>query len=136
MKEQADVEDSQDAAVKAPTRAVVARSRLPVALTAAPNRRRCYLRGERLQVWQEGHWRVDCTEELCSRCYGRGHAPDVCRRSKKDAVLAVSYNDDDDDTVGASIFKAGQTGECSDVFGGQGERGVGLAGRELGQALR
>ena len=78
---------------------------------------------------KKDHWRVDCTEELCSRCYGRGHAPDVCRRSKKDAVLAVSYNDDGDNTVGASTFKVGETGECSDVFGGKGERGVGLAGR-------
>ena len=27
---------------------------------------------------KKGHWRIDCTEELCSRCHGRGHADNVC----------------------------------------------------------
>ena len=27
---------------------------------------------------KKGHWRIHCTEELCSRCHGRGHATDVC----------------------------------------------------------
>ena len=36
VKEKADVGDSKDAAVKAPTRTVVARPRLPAAMAAAP----------------------------------------------------------------------------------------------------
>ena len=39
---------------------------------------------------KKGHWRVECTKELCSRCHGRGHATDVCTTSKKEAVLAAS----------------------------------------------
>ena len=69
---------------------------------------------------KKGHWRVDCTEDLCSRCHGRGHATDVCPTSKKEAVLAAS-TDDDDDTVEASAFKAGQAGNYSDVLGRKGE---------------
>ena len=77
---------------------------------------RCYRCGKK------GHWRVDCTEELCSRCHGRGHAADVRPSSKKEAVLAASNDDDDDDgdddddTVKASAFTAGEAGECSDVW--------------------
>ena len=36
---------------------------------------RCYRCGTK------GHWRADCTEELCSRCQGRGHTADVCPAS-------------------------------------------------------
>ena len=60
---------------------------------------------------------VSCTEELCSRCHGRGHAADVCPTSKEEAVLAASDGDDDYDAVEASAFKAGETGEYSDVLG-------------------
>ena len=39
----------------------------------------------------------------------------------------LAWDDDDDyDRVEASAFKAGETGECSDVLGKKGE---GLAGR-------
>ena len=55
---------------------------------------------------KKGHWRIDCTEELCSRCHGRGHAADVCPTSKEEALLAVLDDDDDSDTVDASAFKA------------------------------
>ena len=48
---------------------------------------------------KKGHWRIDCTEELCSRCHGRGHAADVCPTSKEEAVLAASDDDDNCDTV-------------------------------------
>ena len=48
---------------------------------------------------KKSHWRVDCTEELCSRCHGRGHAADVCPTSKEEAVLAAS----DDDAVGNTV---------------------------------
>ena len=33
---------------------------------------RCYRSGKK------GHWKADCTKDLCSRCQGRGHAADVC----------------------------------------------------------
>ena len=75
---------------------------------------RCYRCGKK------GHLRVECTEKLCSRCHGRGHAADVCPTSKE-AVLAASDDDDDYDTVEASAFKAGETGDCSDVLGKKGE---------------
>ena len=70
---------------------------------------------------KKGHWRVDCTEELCSRCHGRGHAADVCSTSKEEAVLAASDDDDDYDTVEGSAFKTGEAVECSDVLGRKGE---------------
>ena len=118
-KEKVDVGDSKDEAAKAPTRSVVARPRLPVAMAAAPKppKTRCYRRGKK------GHWKADCTEELCSRCQGRGHAADVCPAfaekrcsrcngrghaadifpsSKKDAVLAVSNDDGDSASVQTS----------------------------------
>ena len=66
---------------------------------------------------KKGHWRVDCTAELCSRCHGRGHAADVCPTSKEEAVLAASDDDDDNGTVEATAFKAGEAGECNDVLG-------------------
>ena len=66
---------------------------------------------------KKGHWRIDCAEELCSRCHGRGHAADICPTSKEEAVLAASDDDDDYDTVEASAFKTGETGECSNVSG-------------------
>ena len=70
---------------------------------------------------KKGHWRIDCTEELCTRCHGRGHAADVCPASKEKAVLAASGDDADDNTVEGSAFKAGETGECSNVSGKKGE---------------
>ena len=76
---------------------------------------RCYRCGKK------GHWRVDCTEKLCSRCHGRGHAADVCPTSKEEAVLAASDDDDDYDTVEASVSKARETSERSDVLGNKGE---------------
>ena len=60
-------------------------------------------------------------EELWSRCHGRGDAADACRTSKEKAVLAASDDDDDYDTVGASDFKARETGKCSNVSGRKGE---------------
>ena len=48
---------------------------------------------------KKGHWRIDCTEEQCSRCHGRRHATDVCPTSKEEAVLAASDDDDNCDTV-------------------------------------
>ena len=69
---------------------------------------------------KKGHGRVNCTEELCSPCHGRGHA-DVCPTSKEEAVLAASDDDDDDNTVEGSAFKAGETGECSNISGRKGE---------------
>ena len=53
-KERVDVGDGKDAAAKAPTGTVVAWPRLPAVMTATPNRRWWYLRGEMPQVWQEG----------------------------------------------------------------------------------
>ena len=76
---------------------------------------RCHKRGKK------GHWRIDCTEELCSRCDGRGHGADVFSTSKEEAVLAAAEDDDDYDTVEASAFKARETGECSNVSGRKGE---------------
>ena len=91
---------------------------------------------------KKGHWKADCTEDLCSRCQGRGHAADVCPASaemrcsrcngrghaadmcpssKEEGVLAVSNDDGDDGTVQASAFKAEEAGECSDVLGRTGE---------------
>ena len=65
---------------------------------------------------KKGHWRVDCTEELCSRCHGRGRAADACPASKEEAVLAASDDDDYYDSIEASDFKAGEAGECSDFW--------------------
>ena len=70
---------------------------------------------------KKSHWRDDCTEELFSRCHGRGHAADVCPTSKEEAVLAALDDDNDDDTVETATFKAGEAGECSDVLGRKGE---------------
>ena len=70
---------------------------------------------------KKGYWRVDCTEKLCSRCHGRGHAADVCPTPKDGAVLAASDDNVVDDTVEASAFKVGEAGECSDVLGRKGE---------------
>ena len=70
---------------------------------------------------KNGHWRVDCTEELCSRCHGRGHAADVCPTSKEEAVPAVSDDDDYDDTVETLAFRARETGKRSNVSGKEGE---------------
>ena len=61
---------------------------------------RCYRCGKK------SHWMVHCTEELCSRCQGWGHAAGVCPMSKEEAVMAAS-DDDGDDTVEASAFKVG-----------------------------
>ena len=97
---------------------------------------RCYRSGKK------GHWKADCTEELCSRCQGRGHAAnvcpacaekrcsrcngrvhaaDICPSSKEEAVLAVSNDDVDDGTVQASASKAEEAGECSDALSRMGE---------------
>ena len=54
---------------------------------------------------KKGHWRVDCTELLCSRCHGRGIAADVSPTSKGEAVLAASDDDDDYDMVEASALR-------------------------------
>ena len=69
---------------KTPTKSVVARSPLPVAKAAAPKdtkgsnpEARCYRRGKK------GQWKADCTEELCSRCQGRGHALGVPASAEK-----------------------------------------------------
>ena len=70
-----------------------------------------------LRCGKKGHWRVDCTEALCSRCHGQRHAADASPTSKEEAVLAALDDDDDDDTIEASAFKAGLAGECSDVLG-------------------
>ena len=70
---------------------------------------------------KKGHWRIDCTEELCGRCDGRGHAADVCPTSKEEAVLAASDDDDDSDAAEASAFKARETGKCSNGSGTKGE---------------
>ena len=70
---------------------------------------------------KKGHWRVDRTEELRSRCHGRGHAADVCPTSKEKAVLAASDDDANNNPVGASAFKAGETGERSNFSGRKGE---------------
>ena len=56
-------------------------------------------------MWQEGLWRLDCTEELCSRCHGRGRTADACPSSKEEAVLVVSDDGSDDDTIEGSTFK-------------------------------
>ena len=84
---------------------------------------------------KKGHWRIECTEELCSRCHGRRHAADVCTMSKEEAGRAASDDDDDYDTVEALAFKAGETGECSNVSGKRG-KGSRLAGRGWGLAYR
>ena len=55
---------------------------------------------------KKGHWRVDCTEELCSQCHGR--QPDVCPTSKEEAVPVVTDDDDYDDAVEASASKTGE----------------------------
>ena len=70
---------------------------------------------------KKGHWRIGGTEELCSRCHGRGHAADVCPTSREEAVLATLDDNDDCDTVEASAFKARERGECSNVSGRKGE---------------
>ena len=70
---------------------------------------------------KNSHWRVDCTEELCSRSHGCKHASDVRPTLKKDAVLAAFDDDDDGNTIEASTFKAAESGECSDVSGSKGE---------------
>ena len=70
---------------------------------------------------KKGYLRIDCTEELCCRCHGRGHAADVCPTSKEEAVLATSDDDGDSDAVEASAFKARETGKCSNVSGKKGE---------------
>ena len=132
VKEKVDVGDSKDAAVKAPTRTVVAASAslgrgYRRRWQQRQSRRWWYLRGEMSD--KMGHWRVDCTEELCSRCHERGHAADVCPTSKEEAVLVASDDDDDYDTVKASAFKAEEAGECNDVLDRKGKEGVGLAGR-------
>ena len=66
---------------------------------------------------KKGNWRIDCTEELCSRCHGRGHADDVCATSKQEAVIAASDDDDGSDAFEASSFKARKTGKCNNVSG-------------------
>ena len=76
---------------------------------------------------KKGHWKIDCKEELCSRCHGRGHVADVCPTSKGKAVLAALDDDGDDNAVEGSALTAGETGECSNVSSRKG--GVGLAGR-------
>ena len=72
------------------------------------------------QVWQEEPLEGRLHGSLCSRCHGRGHAADVCPTSEEEAVLAASDDDDDYDTVEASAFKAGETGECSNYSGRKG----------------
>ena len=64
---------------------------------------------------KKDHWRIDRTEELCSRCHGRGHAADVCPTSKEEAVLAASDDDADNNIADGSAFKAGEPGERSKV---------------------
>ena len=54
---------------------------------------------------KKGHWRIDCTEELCSRCHGRGQAAGVCPTSEEEAVLTASDDDSGDDTVQASASR-------------------------------
>ena len=70
---------------------------------------------------KEGHWRIDCAEDLSSRWHGRGHAADIRPTSKEEAVLAASDDDDDFDTLEASAFKARETGKCSNVSSKKGE---------------
>ena len=93
----------------------------------------------------KGHWTAGCTEELCSRCQGRGYAVDVCpasaekrcsrcngrghaadvyTSSKEEAVLAVSNDDGDEGTVQVSAFTAEEAGEYGDVWAewGKGSR--------------
>ena len=122
VKEKVGVGNGKDAAVKAPTGTVVARLRpfggngsSAKATDGGTSEVRCHRCGKK------GHWRIDCTEELCSRCHGRGHAAGVCPTSKKEAVLTASDDDDGYDTVEASAFKAGEIGECGNVSGRKGE---------------
>ena len=96
----------------------------------------CYRCGKTVQ------YRADCTEELlsrcqgrghtvnvfpasaekrCSRCNGRGHTADACPATKEEEVLAASNDNCGDDTVQASALKAEEEGECSDVFSRMGE---------------
>ena len=70
---------------------------------------------------KKSYWRIDCTEELCGRCLGRGNAADVCSTSREEAVLAASDVDDDSDAVEDSAFKTRETGKCSNVSGKKGE---------------
>ena len=70
---------------------------------------------------KKGHWRIDCTEELCSRCHGRGHAANVCPTSKEEAELATSDDDDDSDAVEASAFEARETDKCRNISDKKGE---------------
>ena len=61
----------------------------PKAADGGTSEVRCHTCGKK------GNWRIDCTEELCSRYYGRGHAADVCPTAKEEAVPAASDDDDD-----------------------------------------
>ena len=141
-KEKVDVGDGKHDEAKAPTRSAVARPRLPVALAAAPKPPKVVPpRRDATGVARRAIWKADCTEELCSRCQGRGraadvcpasaekrcsrcngrgHAADVCPSSNEEAVLAVSSDDGDEDTVQASAFKTEEAGEYGDVLGRMG----------------
>ena len=121
-KEKVDVEDGKNAAVKAinedgggSAAAADGDGRSFKPADGGTSKVRCRRCGRR------GHWRIDCTEELCSRCHGRGHAADVCPTSKEGAVLAASDDDDDSDADEASAFKARETGKCSNVSGKKGD---------------
>ena len=124
-KEKVDVGDSKVEAAKAPTRSVVARPRLPVAMAAAPKPPKVVpqLGGATgTCCGKEGHISTNCTEKLCNRCNGRGHTADVCPTSKEEAVLAVTgevgarVDIGDDGTVQALAFKTEVTREYGDYF--------------------
>ena len=120
-----DVGETTDEVVKAPTRSVVARPRLPVAMAAAPKPPKVVPQlGGATGTWcgKEGHISTNCTEKLCNRCNGRGHTADVCPTSKEEAVLAVTgevgarVDIGDDGTVQALAFKTEVTREYGDYF--------------------
>ena len=80
--EKADGWGSTDEAAEAPTRTVVTRPRLPVAMIPTSNHRRWCPSERVLQVWQgRPDIRANRTEKLCSRCNGRGYTTDICPTS-------------------------------------------------------
>ena len=114
--------ESTNEAVEAPTRPVMARPRLQVAIASAPKPARvCYRFGK------QSHKRANCMEKLCNRCNRRGHAGDVRPMSKERALLTetgeVGARVDvcEDGTVQASAFKVEETGEYGGGFGRMGD---------------